>query len=128
MNKKIIIFIISISLLIILAVTGAVLIKKQMIKPVSTPLKTFSTKEDLEQTIKQTFKDPKDQDIVRYVSFASKDRTLETKYIDYSKAYQLIYQRYQNSATIEIKKAVIKLRAYLRPFPQFKEEDFKLPK
>ena len=128
MNRKTIL-IISISLLVILAVIGGAVLYKMRSEQTGKQTKSqFITKEDLEQAVKQTFKDPKDQDIVKYVSFASKDRTLETKYIDYSKAYQLIYQRYQNSATIEIKKAVIKLRAYLRPFPQFKESDFKLPK
>lgn len=90
---------------------------------------TPNSKEDLEQSIQQTFKDPKDQDIIKYISFASEDITLDTKFVDYSKAYQLIYQRYTTpSATIPVKKALIKLRAYLKAYPQFKETDFKLPK
>ena len=91
MNRKTIL-IISISLLVILAVIGGAVLYKMRSEQTGKQTKSqFITKEDLEQAVKQTFKDPKDQDIIRYVSFASKDRTLETKYIDYSKAYQLIY-------------------------------------
>lgn len=99
-------------------------------KKVATPKLTtpLNPKEDLEQTIKLTFKDPKDQDIVKYISFASKDRTLETKFIDYSKAYQLIYQRYSNTQNTQIKIALVKLNTFLKAFPQFKEANFKLIK
>lgn len=135
-NKKFIIGFLTVLLIAILAVV-AVFIWKNRTKifkggsvtaPQSKPKIPLTAKQDLEQTFKQTFTDPKDQDILKYLSFASKDRILETKFIDYSKAYQLVYKRYANSATIPIKKALIKLRAYLRPFPQFKESDFKLPK
>ena len=130
-NKKVVFSFLTI-FIIILAV-GAVFVLKNKSNTTNTvtapkPRARLSAKEDLEQTIKQTFTDPKDKDIVKFVSFASSDRTLKTKFVDYNKAYQLIYQRYQNSATIPIKKALIKLRTYLRPFPQFKEADFKLPK
>lgn len=133
-NKKLIIGFLIILLVIISGVVSYVLINKSSIKneakniptiPTQKP-KVLSAKEELEQTIKQTFTKPQDQDIVKYIGFASGDRTLETKFLDYSKAYQLIYERYQNNAPIEVKKALIKLRAYVRPFPQFKEADFKL--
>lgn len=129
-DKKFI-FIFLIVLLIILAVATTLVLKNLNKITSITALKpkvALTAKEDLEQTIKQTFTDPKDYDIVRYISFASSDRILETKFIDYSKAYQLIYKRYQTSATIPIKKALIKLKVYLKAFPQYKEADFKLPK
>lgn len=127
-NKKISLIILVI-IIIMVAVTGAIFLKnyKSQVTTVK-PKVQLTAKQDLEQTIKQTFTDAKDQDIIRYISFASNDRTLETKFIDYSKAYQLIYQRYQTSATITIKKALIKLRVFLKAFPQYKEADFKLPK
>lgn len=120
-------------MLVVVAVVVAYVIRNKQNIPISTPADkpktSLTAKEDLEQTITQTFTDPKDQDIIKYISFASEDITLDTKYIDYSKAYQLIYQRYATpSATIPVKKALIKLRAYLRAYPQFKEADFKLPK
>lgn len=125
MSKKVI-FISIIFLLVILIITGALVIKNNMDKASVSKPATIATKQDLEQTMKQTFTNPKDQDILKYISFASADKTLGTKFTDYSKAYQLIYKRYQNSATTQIKEALVKFRNFLKPFPQYNEADFKL--
>lgn len=134
LNKKVVIL--STILLIIIGAALGTLLYKNYAKKITISNKTLTPKfkaplgpkEDLEQTINLTFTQEKDQDIVKFVSFASKDRTLATKYVDYSKAYQLIYQRYGNTQDIRIKKAQVKLRVFLKSFPQFKEADFKLIK
>lgn len=126
---RIIIFIIIFLAVIGLAIATAFLIKKQT--DILTPPKTqrpLTYQEDLEQTMKQTFTNPQDEDILRYIHFASLDRTAESKFVDYSKAYKTIYQRYETSATVPIRKALLKLKAFLRVFPKYKDEDFKLLK
>jgi len=94
----------------------------------STPSPTLSPKAKLASTIKQTFTSKETRDVISYLNRASAEKEASKSYSLYKQTFAEMSKAYTNTKNITYKYAMIDLKTFLITYPQYKEQEFKIPK